>query len=199
MIAGKRNWISRVAIIGALCIIGAGCSGVRSKPECPVKDGPRCLSMIEAYERTHGDTPNLDGLQEYKGREAVRMQPGRDQETRRASMPAAPLQRDGTLLLTSAMSSASAYPVSMTTPQVVAAESAYRVPATVMRVWINAWEDDEGGLHLPQKVFREVEPRRWTVGEKTPSSGLQFELLGSTTQPAKESQTVAPKGAGAGS
>lgn len=184
--------------IGLVCMFGAGCTGVRTKPECPVKEGPRCLSMIEAYERTHGDTPNLDGLQDYRGREAVRSREPHDEGSRRATMPSAPMQRDGTLVLTG-NTTGNAYPVSMTTPQVVAAESAYRVPATVMRVWINAWEDDEGGLHLPQKVFREVEPRRWTVGAKTPTSGLQFQLLGSATQPAKESQTVKPKGEGAGS
>lgn len=197
------NAYTKVSVLAIALAATSACTGVRSKPECPVPDGPRCLSTIEAYERTHGDTPDLDGLRDYERQEAVDRDVRGDMQ-RRAVMPAAPVAQDGTLVLTSMTNNAaypreSAYPASMTPPDVVASESAYRVPATVMRVWINAWEDEEGGLHLPQKVFREVEPRRWSVGEKAPSSGMAYRLLESPTGPAKESQAAAPKGAGAGS
>lgn len=39
-----------------------------------------------------------------------------------------------------------------------------RHPAQVLRVWINAFEDDDGDLYAGQYVFTEIEPRRWSIG-----------------------------------
>lgn len=190
--------MGKITARGALLVavlVAAGCSGVRSKPECPVPDGPACLSTIEAYERTHGDSPALGDLEPYEGRNTSRRAPAAAAPSQRhAAVPAVPNAAGGTLLLTSyAGTPESAYPVSMTAAEVAADESAYRRPATVMRVWINAWEDEEGTLHLPQKVFSEVEPRKWTVGDKAPVSATNFRLLESANHSAKDSQAVAPK------
>ena len=38
------------------------------------------------------------------------------------------------------------------------------MPARVLRVWINAYEDGSGNLVYPTRVFSEVTPRRWNVG-----------------------------------
>lgn len=38
------------------------------------------------------------------------------------------------------------------------------MPAQVLRVWINAYEDADGNLVYPSRVFSEVTPRRWNVG-----------------------------------
>lgn len=38
------------------------------------------------------------------------------------------------------------------------------MPAQVLRVWINAYEDADGNLAYPSRVFSEVTPRRWNVG-----------------------------------
>ena len=38
------------------------------------------------------------------------------------------------------------------------------MPARVLRVWVNAYEDSNGNLVYPTRVFSEVTPRRWNVG-----------------------------------
>ncbi|WP_107825194.1 TraV family lipoprotein [Neisseria sicca] len=38
------------------------------------------------------------------------------------------------------------------------------MPAQVLRVWVNAYEDSSGSLVYPTRVFSEVTPRRWNVG-----------------------------------
>ena len=45
-------------------------------------------------------------------------------------------------------------------------------PAKVMRVWVNAYEDESGNLVYPSRVFFEVTPRKWDVGYSA-SQGLQ--------------------------
>jgi hypothetical protein len=37
------------------------------------------------------------------------------------------------------------------------------MPATVAEIWVNAFEDERGYLHLPSTVFVEVTPRRWSL------------------------------------
>ena len=38
------------------------------------------------------------------------------------------------------------------------------MPAQLLRVWVNAYEDSNGSLVYPTRVFSEVTPRRWNVG-----------------------------------
>ncbi|GAA5143650.1 type IV conjugative transfer system lipoprotein TraV [Thalassotalea piscium] len=35
--------------------------------------------------------------------------------------------------------------------------------AQVLRVWVNAWEDENNVLHMPQDAFVEITPRRWSL------------------------------------
>ena len=42
-----------------------------------------------------------------------------------------------------------------------------RTPATVMKIWVNTYEDKSGDLVTPGYVFTEIEPRRWVVGKRT--------------------------------
>ena len=37
------------------------------------------------------------------------------------------------------------------------------MPATVAEIWVNAFENDRGALHMPSVVFIEVTPRRWSL------------------------------------
>lgn len=39
-----------------------------------------------------------------------------------------------------------------------------RTPSAIMRIWVNAWEDKAGNLHMPGPVFTEIEKRRWQIG-----------------------------------
>lgn len=38
-------------------------------------------------------------------------------------------------------------------------------PAHVIRIWMDAWVDNKGDLHMPGYVFSEITPRRWSFGE----------------------------------
>ena len=38
-------------------------------------------------------------------------------------------------------------------------------PAQVLKVWINAWEDDNKVLHMPQTAYVEITPRRWNIND----------------------------------
>lgn len=35
--------------------------------------------------------------------------------------------------------------------------------ATVLEVWVNVWEDQNGSLRLPSTAFVEITPRRWSL------------------------------------
>lgn len=41
-----------------------------------------------------------------------------------------------------------------------------RTPAKVMRVWIAPWEDESGTLHASEYLFKEIEGRRWSIGNR---------------------------------
>jgi len=61
-----------------------------------------------------------------------------------------------------------------------------RAPAQVMRIFVAAWEDDTGSLHMPSTVFVEIAPRRWKVGSPAIQSSAGFRLfegLGTQTEP----------------
>lgn len=38
------------------------------------------------------------------------------------------------------------------------------MPAQVMRIWINAYETEDGSLAYPGRIFTEITPRKWNVG-----------------------------------
>lgn len=38
------------------------------------------------------------------------------------------------------------------------------MPAKVLRVWVNSYEDKTGVLHMPQTSYVEITPRRWSLG-----------------------------------
>ena len=50
------------------------------------------------------------------------------------------------------------------------------MPAQVMRVWVNAYEDENGDLVYPSRVFSEVTPPKWNVGYSA-AQGIQSSRL----------------------
>lgn len=48
-----------------------------------------------------------------------------------------------------------------------------RLPPTVMRIWINRWISKNDDLHLEQRIFTEVQPRRWAVGQNEASKDMR--------------------------
>ncbi|WP_105169419.1 TraV family lipoprotein [Pseudoalteromonas sp. T1lg23B] len=45
-------------------------------------------------------------------------------------------------------------------------QSIMRTPAKVLRMQFATWEDDEGRLHDPGKIYVEVESRKWAIGKE---------------------------------
>lgn len=43
-----------------------------------------------------------------------------------------------------------------------------RSQATVMRIAVDPWEDQNGDLNVPGYIYTEIEPRRWEIGERQP-------------------------------
>lgn len=41
-----------------------------------------------------------------------------------------------------------------------------RTPSKVMRIYVSPWVSEDGALTMPSYVFTEIEPRRWTIGER---------------------------------
>ena len=61
-----------------------------------------------------------------------------------------------------------------------------RMPAGVMRIWVNSFTDQGGDLYMPGYVYTELEQRRWSVGlPPAPSdqSVLPFKPAGAPTLP----------------
>lgn len=61
-------------------------------------------------------------------------------------------------------------------------------PAHVIRIWMDAWVDQKGDLHMPGYVFTEITPRRWSFGEPEVSNSailapIQVDGTSSSTPP----------------
>jgi hypothetical protein len=78
------------------------------------------------------------------------------------------------------------------------ADEPYRVPSHVMRIFVQAWEDEQGDLHMPGYLYSEIEPRRWSVGQPALDTSGTFRLLdGSGSPAAHDAQAPAAATAGA--
>lgn len=108
------------------------------------QEDPRCVSTTEVYELS------LDGKPVTKERvQQHRLKGGTD-----AIEPLAdPVIRD------------------FVSPQLPNRPVPVRTPATVMRIWFSAWEDESGALFAPGLVYNEVEPRRWVIGRPLDDTG----------------------------
>lgn len=46
-----------------------------------------------------------------------------------------------------------------------------RMPSKVMRVWVNSYESTSGDFVAPGYIFTEIEPKKWTMGNRITSDG----------------------------
>ena len=60
-----------------------------------------------------------------------------------------------------------------------------------MRIWVAPWEDTARNLNVPGYVYTEIEPRRWTVGERAPTANPALRPL-QMGAPASEEEQPAP-------
>lgn len=159
-----------LACIGAL----AGCA--TTKYQCPTPTGVACMGARDVYKLTNA--PGKAGIQAATG----------------------VLSKDGHLV--------SPKPVAQGEGETSSPESTQIIPlpkpgdvipireqAAVMRIWIAPWEDTDGNLVMATRIYTEIEPRRWSVGEpsNTTTAGNFFPMQVDSSQPAATStSTVSP-------
>lgn len=75
-----------------------------------------------------------------------------------------------------------------------------REPSRVMRIWIGPWQDTSGNLVMATRIYTEIEPKRWSIGEDAGHDEktlfpMQVDVSKPTVQTTNVSQgapTVAP-------
>lgn len=166
---------TNLALIATLAAMLAGCAtpGGRSNQKfaCSAPIGVHCMSARDVYRATEtSDAVGPDGL---------RVVPSDAGDSL--------MLEGGSLTLVDATSAPLFTPIA-TPPEAVP----LRAQARVMRVWLAPWEDSAGDLHMAGHVFTEIEPRRWTVGERTPAEMVAIEPFQLRGEARTASRTPAP-------
>ena len=164
----------------------AACAGREgsTRPSCPVPDGTRCMSTLDVYEATnssdHVSSSTVNG-------QAV----GVRNDNYRHVETMGPVSIDGDTLSMAPMQYREHGLREPSVPLHALREEPYREPAKVLRIYVPAWEDADGDLHMPGYIYSEVEARRWTVGDKVDESDAMFHLLqGLGEEAAKDSRAA---------
>lgn len=186
--------ISIRTILGILLasVAMTGCSSPgKTRPSCPVGDGVRCMSTLDVYEATNSAdhvSPSTQG----KNAPTSSDTPTTLGETWGTRI-------DGDTLALTAVPNQPAYAGRTETYSTAATQEPYREPAKVMRIYVSAWEDEQGDLHTPGFIFSEIEARRWSVGQPAIDTSSTFRLLeGLGQEAAKDSRAAAGATAEAG-
>lgn len=166
----------------------------KTQPTCPVPNGVACMSTMEVYRATNGADKVTSRAQGQVDSAPLPPPPAPVQAT--LSRPKGPvayrpaayaqLQVQGDALVISNGDPVAPAPA----PAPVAAPEPYRVPAQVMQIYVAPWQDEQGDLHLPERVVTEIEPRRWALGAPAPDAGTSFHLLELPSVAAKDSQST---------
>lgn len=146
--------ISLSSLVLSGCVSGGG--GTKREFACERGQGVNCMSAQDVYAATES-RDHLEGLTDASG-ELVGGTPQRASRGARSATEV--VESEGALMLTSISGGADPYVVPDAPEDVP-----IRTPAKVMRIWIAPWEDDQGDLHMTGKVFTEIAPRRWAVGD----------------------------------
>lgn len=135
------------------CSLLSGCAGIFSVGDSTygctgLPEGVRCMSARDVYAATeHADQLSPTGSDVLSDTKSAQVAP-------MAASRANPGARSGRA------------PVIETEREIP-----IRTPAQVMRVWIAPWEDTAGILHASEYLFKEIEGRRWSVGNRAALSG----------------------------
>ena len=147
-------------------LVLSGCvAGASSRYSCAEPGGVRCMSPVDVYEATH----SASSLEGDAGKPAV---------ASRSSDPTRTNTTTGIVTTSVGLMLDDGPDVQMDSIE------PYRTPAQVLRIWIAAWEDEGGALHMPGFVYHEIESRRWSVGERSPDVSPQLTLIPRSTTPA---------------
>lgn len=190
----STNTATKALTLIAAAMALTGClGGSKRNFTCPVPGGVKCMASTEVYERTnHVDSLN-DVLQDSPSNRraaAPVVQATVSAPVAHATAPAAavaPVQHAapvyaqaearGASLSVVAPSSYQQQPYVAATLATPRAAEPHRDPAQVLKVWVSPFEDEAGRLHMPSKVFVEIEPRRWNVGHRAASASTRFALI----------------------
>lgn len=142
-----------------------GCKGV------PDSTG-KCMSVMEVYQKTSSGQPlvrmkevDKDGGIEQVAIDTVDEEVKKDEQKQASSV--------------SKKSSSSVTVITGNNPIPV------RMPSKVMRVWINSYESASGDFVAPGYIYTEIEPKKWTMGQKITSDGQKVDPLKATAKSLK--------------
>mgnify|MGYP002777072302 CR=1 FL=1 len=163
-----------IALVAALLL--GGCASTKGNFTCPVPDGAKCLSTTEVYERTNFSETLSTTVTPRGATRAARQ--GADTSalvtTPSRAVAGTRVQNDALAIVPIQQNNAAAAPVAAAVRN---AAEPHRDPAQVLQVWVGPYEDEAGRLHMPTRIFVEIEPRRWNVGHKAVPGSAAFALL----------------------
>lgn len=174
---------TKLASTGLLLATLSGCASLNvgeSEFECSgmpgdFQGGAACASATEVYEMTNnGEVPNpVTHVDRMKEEQQNRLNGGSQPEHQISGSPAGvdPITQD------------------YVTPALPNRPVPIRTPAKVMRIWVAPWEDTARNLNVPGYVYTEIEPRRWTVGERAPTANPSLRPLQMGAPASEEAQS----------
>lgn len=172
------KWVRLVLAAAALAAL-SGCAsmgGYDDEFSCPsAPQGSPCMSAIDAYHASENglpvesSEPASTNAQQSAGDGGFRGPPGRTvpvaggraQPRAQPDAPAAPVG--------AAQPLATVHPPAAPALRALDTPLPIRTPAKVMRIYIAPWVGQSGDLTMPTYVYTEIEPRRWTIGERSAS------------------------------
>lgn len=213
----KTNYVGLLVLAG----MGFSQSGdvMAAKYACPVEKGAKCMSTAKVYEATNASADINGGKNEPLPPPPEVAAPKQVTTTTSSNAPR------GTMVFVPAEAAALAVKgdsLSVVSPDrkvlqtttvlpspAIASEvpkttittngyEPFREPAKIMQVYVAAWQDEYGDLHLSERIVTEIVPRKWSIGVKEAGSGDNYRLLefpGAKTTDAQQSND-ATKGAG---
>lgn len=213
----KTNYLALMVLAG----LGISQSGqvMAAKYACPVEKGAKCMSTAKVYEATNASADINGGKNEDLPPPPVPAQPKQTTTTTtsnaaRGTMVFVPAEAaaltvkgdslsvvnpDRKVLQTTTVlpNPAIASEVPKTTITTNGYEP-FREPAKIMQVYVAAWQDEYGDLHLSERIVTEIVPRKWSIGVKEAGSGDNFRLLEFPGAKTTETQTSSESAKGAG-
>lgn len=161
------------AAVGCLALVGCA-----SDPYvCPEPSGVACMGARQVYKLTN--PPGKAGIEAAEGIL-------RDPKTGKLIHPKdrATFRKDQATdagQVASASAQGAALPLPQTGTVIPVVE-----PPRVMRVWIGPWVDSHGNLHMAQRVYTQIVPRRWSIGTREatrPATFFPLDAMPSGTPP----------------
>jgi conjugal transfer pilus assembly protein TraV len=160
------------ALVGAFATL-SGCASEQTASKCPIPDGTACMSTEDVYAATNANdhipkpakTSGKAGTADHTTVAPTKIVDGATGPAK--SAPRVSVQVDthaaGVVISSAPNLVPTAYVAHSDTSPSAAATRVYRAPAKILAIYVAPWQDDQGDLHLSQRVMTEVIGRRWKV------------------------------------